>query len=293
MNLLQSLILGALQGITEFLPISSDGHLVLAEIFLKLKTELLKSFDVTVHMGTFLAILIYFWKDVWQLLKTFFGLFIGKSKWANPYTKLIAYIVVGTIPAVIAGVFFGDWIDEKFRNLKAVATLMIIMGTAYYAAEAFYSKYYSSTFKGVIEKAINKIKDFFKCEEGAAEIAGLNFRKAIIIGIAQSLALLPGVSRSGSTIAAGLFQGIERSQAARFSFLLGLPAILGAGIFTFIKNSDTLTHDISAFSLIIGFITSFIFGLFSIAILMKLLKKYSLNGFAVYLVVIGGAILLN
>ncbi|MDD3861324.1 MAG: undecaprenyl-diphosphate phosphatase [Candidatus Gracilibacteria bacterium] len=293
MTPLQSLLLGALQGITEFLPISSSGHLVLGEHFFSLDTSALKSFDVAVHMGTLLAILIYFWKDVWQMLKTFFELLTGKTKFDNPYAKLILYIVIGTIPAVIIGLLFEDWMDANFRNLKAVGTLMILVGITFYFGEMFYQKNYGSNLKAVVQKAVKKLKDFFGCDEGKGEIQGLTLRKAVIIGCAQALALLPGVSRSGSTIVAGLFQGIERSSAARFSFLLGIPAIFGAGILTFISGGSEILESVSYQSLIIGFVSSFAFGMLSVALLMQFLKKFSLNVFAVYLMIVGIITLIN
>lgn len=293
MDLFQSFILGALQGITEFLPISSSGHLVLGEHFFKLDAAVLKSFDVTVHMGTLLAILIYFWDDVWKMIKTFFELITGKTKLDNPYAKLILYIVIGTIPAVIAGLLLEDWMDQNFRNVKAVGTLMILVGTIFYLGEYVYQKYYQSSLKTVFVTAVKKIKDFFGCEKNNGQIQGLNLRKAIVIGCAQAIALLPGVSRSGSTIVAGLFQGVERSSAARFSFLLGIPAIAGAGVLTFLGSGDSVTEIVPFSSLAIGFISSFVFGMLSVAFLMHFLKKFSLNVFAVYLVIIGGITLLN
>lgn len=293
MDLFQSFILGALQGITEFLPISSSGHLVLGEHFFGLNTAALKSFDITVHMGTLLAILIYFWKDVWKMIKTFFELITGKTSLSNPYAKLILYIVIGTIPAVIAGLLLNDWIDENFRNIKTVGTFMILVGSTFYLGEYVYQRYYQSSLKTVIVKTVNKIKDFFSSEGGNEEVQGLNLRKAIVIGCAQSIALLPGVSRSGSTIVAGLFQGVERSSAARFSFLLGIPVIAGAGILTFMGDGSAIVEAVPYSSLAIGFITSFVFGMLSISFLMHFLKRFSLNIFAVYLVIVGVITILN
>lgn len=264
MDFIQSLILGALQGITEFLPISSSGHLVLGEHYFQLNTETLKNFDVAVHMGTLLAILIYFWNDVWRLIKTFFGLIVGKVKVDDPYAKLILYIVIGTIPAVVAGLFLDEWIDETFRNIKTVATCMIIVGII-----------------------------FLIVDRGQKQFKNMKLSKAIFIGCAQAVALIPGVSRSGSTIVAGLFQGIERSAAARFSFLLGIPAMFGAGILTFMKSGEEIGGAIAYQSIIGGFMSSFLVGLLSVAFLMKFLKKNSLNIFAIYLILIGGITLIN
>lgn len=270
MSGLEALILGALQGITEFLPISSSGHLVIGEEVLGLNVADLKSFDVAVHIGTLLAILVYFWKDIWGMVKAFFGLigrFFGrgseKSVADNLYEKLIGYILVGTVPAVIVGLGFEDAIDGAFRNVLAVGMMMIIVGVVFVAGE-FVGK--------------------------RAKKGGINLRKAIVIGLAQSVALIPGVSRSGSTIVAGLFQGVNRSESARFSFLLGVPAMAGAGILTAMKIFGSAGESglgVDVLSILIGFITAFSFGLLSIFFLMKFLKKHSLLIFAIYLTGVG------
>ncbi|MFC1616136.1 undecaprenyl-diphosphate phosphatase [Patescibacteria group bacterium] len=288
MDWIDALILGALQGVTEFLPISSSGHLVLGEHFLGLKIEVLKSFDVIVHMATLLAILIYFWRDVWGMIKGFFMLIGGKAKFNDPYSKLIFYIIIGTIPAVFLGLFAEDWIDTNFRNVEAVGIFMFIVGIIFILGEFTYKRFHEES--SVKEKFLDKVDEARDCIEPggyeSTEIRGLTWWKAIIIGVAQSIALVPGVSRSGSTIVAGLFQGIKRSQAARFSFLLGIPAIAGAGLLTAIKmGGDGSQVDI--LPMIIGFVASFLFGLFSVWFLMQFLKKHSLIVFSVYLIALG------
>lgn len=265
MNIYQSLILGILQGITEFLPVSSDGHLVLAEKILGLKMEGLKSYDVLLHMGTFLAILVYFWKDVWRMIKTFFLLIVRKVSTKDPYVRLIFYIIIGTIPAVLLGFFGGDFMDSTFRNMKWTGIFMIIMAAVFIFAEAG-----QRTYK-------NKKSD-------------LNLKNVVVIGIAQAFALLPGISRSGSTISAAIFQGIDRAYAARFSFLLGLPAMLGAGLLTATKtylSTGKIIENVEFLPALLGFISAFGFGILSIFFLMKFLKKHSLIWFAVYLVLMG------
>lgn len=260
----EALFLGVLQGITEFLPISSSGHLVLGESLLGLEVEALKSFDVVVHLGTFAAIIVYFWKDIIGLFRGFFS-YIGlmkKSSDTKEYQNMIGYILIGTVPAVLVGLFLEDAIDFLFRSTLYVGLWMIIVGEVFILAEW----------------ASKKIK----------KEQGLNWKKAVFIGIAQSAALIPGVSRSGSTIAAGLFQGMNRERAARFSFLLALPAIFGAGLLTGIKEFKAGTGlNVEFFSLIIGFIASAVAGFISVCFLMKFLKRHSLNIFAYYLFVIG------
>jgi undecaprenyl-diphosphatase len=268
MNNFYALILGAVQGLTEFLPISSSGHLVLLENYFKLDIESMKSFDVALHMGTLCAILIYFRKDVWEMIKAFFGLFVGKSEKANPYVKLIIYIIVGTIPAILLGYFAGDMIDNLFRNTHQVAINILAVAVIFLFGEFVYAKVYKNGHRN------------------------MNWIKALVIGIAQSVALVPGISRSGASIVAGLLIGVKREEAARFSFLLGIPAIAGAGLFTFLKLGDGGFAAVNTSELLIGFISSFVFGMASIAFLMHFLKKHSLIVFAVYRILLAGALLL-
>lgn len=246
MGISQSIILGTLQGIAEFLPISSSGHLVLAESVLGLKVDALKSFDVAVHMGTLVSILVYFWKDILGLLK-------GKLFWM---------IVVGTIPAVIAGLFLGDKIDEIFRDVRMVGISMMATAILFLIAE------YANK---------NTAK------------SGVNFVKSFIIGLFQAVALIPGVSRSGSTISAGLLQKIKREDAAKFSFLLGIPAIAGAGVLTFMSGGK-VGEGFELIPSLVGFFVSAIIGFFSVYFLMKFLKNHSLKIFSLYLLVVGAVV---
>lgn len=264
MGFLEALFLGILQGITEFLPISSSGHLVLGETFLGLDVEKLKSFDVVVHLGTLTAIIIYFWKDVVGLFKGLFGYlgFYRKKSFDREYRKLIGFIIVGTIPAVIVGLFFEDLIDFVFRNTLYVGLWMIIVGEIFIISE------------GVLKK--------YKKEEK------IGYIQALIIGVAQAAALIPGVSRSGATIAAGLFQGISREKAARFSFLLAMPAIFGAGLLTFIKEMKAGGFSLEFAPLLTGFIASALAGFGAVYFLMKYLKTHTLKAFSVYLFIVGG-----
>lgn len=258
MNFLDALILGVLQGITEFLPISSSGHLILGENLLDLEVASLKVFDVVVHLGSLLAILIYFWRDIWMMIKSL-GKFLT-GKWSDPYARLIGFILIGTVPAVIVGFTLEDAIDGMFRNILAVAIWMIIVGVVFLIGEWFHKR---------------------------GKTGEMKWWKALIIGCVQALALIPGVSRSGSTIVAGLFQGINRVEAARFSFLLGTPAIAGAGLLTAIKIPANGGINIDLLPLVVGFFSSFLFGLLSVHFLMKFLKKHSLKVFAVYLILLG------
>lgn len=248
MNLFQAIVLGIVQGITEFLPISSDGHLVLAESWLGLNTQQLKGFDVVLHAGTLLAMLIYFWKDILDLL--------------NVHRNKIGYIVLASVPAVLAGLTLENQIDGFFREEQRVLWMLLVMAAVY----------------GIAEYMGPKIKN-----------APLNLKNTFLIGVAQAFALLPGISRSGSTIAAGLIQGISRGDAARFSFLLGMPAIAGAVTLKSVHIYSGKTPLPETEMVIVGLITSAVVGYLSVAFLMKFLKKHSLNWFGLYLIFLVGA----
>lgn len=268
MTYLEALILGVLQGLTEFIPISSSGHLVLGESWLGLNYENLKAFDVFVHLGTLAAILIYFWKDFFEMLKAFVKFVSGKIEKDDPYGRLVLNIVIGTVPAVVLGLFGEELIDGIFRDVKMVATSMIVVALFFLVAEKVYKKYFDVKY-----------------------MDRMNWKNALWIGIAQSLALIPGVSRSGMTISAGILQGVERSQAARFSFLLGIPAIAGAGVLTLAKGVDFEAVPLAA--ILTGFFSAFLAGLLCIHLLLKFLKKNTLAVFAFYLIVLGSLVLLD
>lgn len=262
MDLFQAVILGIVQGITEFLPISSSGHLIIVEQFMGLEMSELKSFDVAVHVGTLFTILFYFRADVWKLLKSFIGLFGKKELREKKSEELIWFIILGTIPAVIVGFTLEDQIDGFFRDSEKVAMAMLLVAGLFIISELIKKRFYK-------------------------ENKSLSLGKVMFIGLMQAMALIPGVSRSGSTISAGLMGGLDREEAARFSFLLGIPAIAGAGILTAL-NADS--SDLSYLVLFVGFISAFLSGLLSVSLLMKFLKNHSLMVFAVYLAIFASGI---
>jgi undecaprenyl-diphosphatase len=241
MTLIQAIILGIVQGITEFLPISSSGHLVLGETLFGLEVADLKDFDIALHVGSLLAILIYFWRD---LLKP----------------KFWPWLILGTIPAVIVGFTLEDQIDALFRSALSVGIVMAVVGAVFCIPENL----------------------------GAKKIADKSWRakwwRVLLIGVAQSIALIPGVSRSGSTIFTGKMLGLKREEAARFSFMLGAIAIAGAG---FLAALDITEISVSYSALAAGFIASFIAGLISVTWLMRFLRKHSLRVFGIYLIAVG------
>jgi undecaprenyl-diphosphatase len=265
MSFLQALILGVLQGITEFLPISSSGHLVLLQDLLGLTDPIaLKAFDIAVHFGTLLAILIYFRRDFWELIKAFL-LWIGPKKfrrdidsgWFSGQKRLLTVLLTGTVPALIIGFFWGDLLDEYFLAPLPVCVMLFGVSFLFLLAEYVYKK-------------------------SAQRRTTVSMRDGIIIGLAQAAALIPGVSRSGATISGGLFLGIERSRAARFSFLLGSIAMLAATALAVLK---VVKHEYSlpaADILVTGIVSSFAAGWLAISFLMNYLKKHTLAVFAWY-----------
>jgi len=277
MTLVEAIVLGVLQGLTEFLPVSSSGHLILAESFMKLNVETLKSFDVAVHFGTLLAIFIYFRRDFAHLIRGCANLINGsislilhrkdrsaKKKEGLESTKMIGYLAVATVPAVLVGAFFSDFLEAQFRNATSVAVMLIIVGVLFFVAE------YVAV----------RVKH-----------SGFNLKNTVLIGIAQACALIPGVSRSGATISTGLASGIRREDAARFSFLLGSIAIAAATALSVYKVAKGEFALPATDVLLTGIAASFVSGYAAISFLMKFLKKHTLHVFGIYRVILGFAIL--
>lgn len=265
LDILSAIVLGAVQGISEFLPISSSGHLVLVPALLGIETGL--AFDTILHIGTLVAIFTFFWKDIINMIKGFIlsiidlteGVDIFKRELHRVPEKRFAWlIIVGTIPTGIMGILLKDAIETIFRGTLFVGIFLLVT-----AAVLYYSERHSS---------------------GQITQKDMSFKQALIVGICQGLAVFPGISRSGSTIASGLCLGLNREYAARYSFLLSIPAVIGAGL---IQIKDIATLDASVSVLLAGFISSVIFGYLSIKLLMKMIKGWSLDIFAYYCTIIG------
>ncbi len=251
----QALLLGILQGLTEFLPISSSAHLILFPWFFQWNNPLLDSlpFDVALHGGTLLAILWYFWRDWLDLIGGFFRILL-RRRVQDFQERLILYIVLATIPAGIAGFFLEKTIESTFRSPALITLPLILISLLMVYAEK------KSRLSHPFERM--RLKD------------------ALVIGFAQAVALLPGVSRSGITITAGLLQGYQREAATRFSFLLSTPAIGGATLLQlrhllFVGPDDW-------FLIAIGFFSSAVVGYLAIAFLMRYLRVHTLNLFVGY-----------
>ena len=269
MDIIQAIIIGIVQGLTEFLPISSSAHLVFIQHILNVEQTL--SFDVLLHLGTLLAVFGYFIKDIIAMLKAFFGsiadIFKGQFKNGikeDSYKKLAWMVLIGTIPVGLVGVIFEDVVEATFKSLMIPGILLIVTGVLLY-----------------VSQRIN-------VENKNVEDMGL--KETIIVGISQGLAILPGLSRSGTTISAGLLAGLNKEFAARFSFLLSIPAILGATLIQLHNISLGFDSNMSAY--ILGFIAAAISGYLAISLLLKLIKEKNLDGFAYYCWIVGAIVLI-
>ncbi len=253
MTVIQAIVLGAIQGITEFLPISSSGHLIALPSIFGWEQQSI-DFDVMVHLGTLLAICWMMRSDIILAIKK---------------PRLLLAIGLATVPIVLAGLFITDDFLLITRTTTIVAASLIFWGIILWIADL-----YSDKIKGHI-----------------ANIEKMSLGKAAIIGVAQVIALIPGTSRSGITMTAGLFAGLDRRAAARFSFLLAIPAVAGAGFMTLIDAMQT-GFVTSMPILTIGFVSSAIFGALAIHFLLKLIQRMSYKWFAIYRIVLGLVLLL-
>jgi undecaprenyl-diphosphatase len=253
MTEVQALILGILQGLTEFLPVSSSGHLEIGHALLGIKSDNNLLFAVVVHVATVLSTLVVFRKDLFILFKDLFAF-----QW-NESTIYISKLLLSSVPVVILGLFFKEEIEQFFTgNLVFVGSMLLI--TASLLSFAHFSK------KG----------------EGR-----ITFGKSVIIGIAQAIAVLPGISRSGATIATGLLLKTKKDEVARFSFLMVLIPILGAAFLDIVGGEITSNEKIGIIPLLVGFAAAFISGLLACSWMIKIIKRGKLIYFAIYCLIIG------
>lgn len=262
MNYLNSIILGLIQGITEFIPVSSSGHLVVFRDILGLKSSIDLSFDAILQLATVLAIVVYFYKDIFKIIIAFIRLITFKPIEQKEKNLLLA-IVVGTIPAVIFGILLENYMDSVFRNAKLVALVLILGSLVFYFAEKF-----------------------------GKQNSNLSIKKGFWIGVFQCFALVPGFSRSGATISGGLFLGLNREEATRFSFLLSVPIILGSGLKKLFELNSIGELSNLRGDLLLGSLVAFVVGIFVIHYLLKYLKSHSLNIFGIYRILLAISILL-
>lgn len=260
MTWLQVLVLSVVQGLTEFLPVSSSGHLrIVSELFWGQDAG--ASFTAVIQLGTELAVLVFFAKDIWRILTAWFAGLIDPAKRGFDY-RMGWMVIVGTIPVGLAGLLLKDLIRESFRNLWITATVLIVFSFVFILAE----------------RMGRKTRGF---EE-------LTMKDAIVMGLWQCLALIPGVSRSGGTISGGLFRNLDREVATRFSFLLAIPAVLASGLFSLPDAFDPQAGQAaSGMQLLVGSGIAFALGYVSIAWLLKFVSHHSFAWFAAYRIPLG------
>lgn len=272
MDIIQAIIIGIVQGLTEFLPVSSSAHLVFVPQIMGVPSSL--AFDTVLHVGSLVAVVVYFWNDIIHIIKSFVSSLLdiprGKFKKGikeDQFKKLAWLVIIGTIPAGLAGILFKDFFEGLFNNIPAVGFFLIITGFLLWGSERISQRISA-------KKSLNE----------------MTLKNSLIIGIFQALAIAPGISRSGATISAGLFLGLERELAARYSFLLSIIAILGAALVQ-AKDINSLM-DINSAVLIAGFLAAAISGYVAIKIVLKLIKERSLMIFAYYCWIIGALALI-
>lgn len=261
MSFIHAIILGLVEGLTEFIPVSSSGHLVVAHHFLGATGNDL-AVDAVIQMGTILAVLVYFWKDLWKILFDFCRIIAKKPVEAKDRTMVWA-IIIGTIPAVIFGLLLEKTAATIFRNVHLVAYALIAGSILMYFADRYMRRH--------------------------PQKRPLSLRSGIIVGFFQCLAIIPGVSRSGATISGGFFQDMSREEATRFSFLLSFPIIFGAGLKELLDLHKTSFVFSTPF--LLSIVVAFAVGLWSISFLLKYLRTHDLNIFVWYRVLIAVIIL--
>ena len=266
MELLHAIILGIVEGVTEFLPISSTGHLTITEKLLGYQVDAagITAFTAVVQIGAIAAAVLYFWKDIVRIVTAWVaGLFDTEKRREADY-RMGWFVVVGSIPVAVVGLLLKHTIETTFRGLWVVAAGLILWSVVMYAADRY-------------GRETRKEKD-------------LTWKDGLFMGAIQCFSLIPGVSRSGATISAGLFRGIDRVTATRMSFFLGIPALVAAGGLEAVTQAKNISLHVGWTPTIVGVAVSFIVGYFSIAWLLKFVSHHNFTPFVVYRVGLGVAI---
>jgi undecaprenyl-diphosphatase len=256
LELIGAVLLGVVQGLTEFLPVSSSGHLLLGQYFLGLDQERFGlSFDAAIHTGTVLAVVSFFWRELLGMLRAFLRSLRGPNL-SNPEQRMAYLILVATVPAGLIGFFFEDFFETAMRSPWVVVTNLVLVGVLFIVGEAVGRK--------------------------SRRASKLSFREAVGIGFAQAAALVPGISRSGATITLGLFLGLRRDEAARFSFLMSVPITAAAALLSIgeVVGEGISSYDALLFA--VGTVTSGVVGYLAIRFLLNYLADHSLRAFAYY-----------
>lgn len=263
MDVIQSFLLGLLQGLTEFLPISSSGHLALAREFMDNELQTGIVFEVVVHFGTLGSIVLYYRKILGDIIKAAFRWITHPHKPADKDERMVTFILISMIPAFIAGFALKDQIETIFSDPIIVGIMLMVTGVILFCTK------------------------FMKESE-----KDLTLKNSFIIGLAQAFAMIPGISRSGSTISAGLYLGLKRDEVANFSFLMVIPVIAGATLLQVLELIETGAEGALILNLAVAFLTAFISGYFALKYLIIILKKKGFHYFAYYCWLLGGGTLL-
>jgi undecaprenyl-diphosphatase len=258
LEFLQAILLGVVQGLTEFLPVSSSGHLLLGQYFLGLDQDRFGlPFDVALHLGTLVAVVIYFWRDLLRMAGAFVrSLSPGGRDLADPDQRLAYLILASTIPAALIGFFLEGFFEEAVRSPWVVVFNLVLVGVLFIVGEAVGSR----------TRRADKLR----------------FVEAVGIGLAQAAALVPGISRSGATITLGLFLGLRREEAARFSFLMSVPIIAGAGSLQLAEVAAEGMDRSQAAMFVAGFVSSAVVGYLAIRFFLRFVVHHSLRAFSYY-----------
>ena len=262
MGLIQAIVYGIVQGLTEFLPVSSSGHVLIVPAVLGWDDPG-SGFTAVIQIGTVFAVLIYFRNELWEALRDWSSSLVNREKRGTKGAKLGWAILVGSVPIALLGLLLEDKIDTVFRSPLVVAVMLVAVGVVMFVAEK----------SGKKERSLETV----------------TVKDGIVIGLWQALALVPGASRSGSTIAGGLFGGLDRATAARFSFLLSVPSVLGSGVYKLIKDADKLV-EAGVAETVVATVVSFVTGYFAIALLIRFLQKHSIVSFVVYRFALAGVV---
>lgn len=263
MTIFEAIVLGIVQGLTEFLPISSTGHLRIVPAFAGWEDPG-ALFTAVIQLGTMLAVVIYFWRDLVRITGVWLSSLRRPERRGELDARMGWYIIIATIPIGVFGLAFNDQIETGARNLYLIGTVLIVLGVVLAIADAVGSR-------------TRKLEDVTRSD-------------AIWVGLAQAMALIPGTSRSGATITAGLFLGMERAAAARFSFLLSIPAVVLSGLYG-LTELITGDDDVSFAALAVATLFAFIVGYVSIAFLLRWLASHSTLIFVIYRIVLGTVVL--
>lgn len=263
MNILQAILLGIVQGLTEFLPVSSSAHLVLVPFFLgwQFPADQAFAFDVLVQLGTLVAVIAFFFKDLWAILRGWAQALVQRKPFATPQARMGWYLILATLPAGLLGLLVKDLVEAAFASALAVGCFLLVTAGLLLLSEK-------------LGKRSRTEKDF-------------NWKDALWMGVAQAGAIFPGVSRSGATITGGMLRHLDRPTAARFSFMMSVPVMLAAGLLSVLDLAAMPSLSTFLLPLILGFLAAVLVGYLSIRWLLHYLARHSFYVFAAYCAILG------